>query len=702
MAGHLKIACLTQNPSSAGQTAKLILPNLLLEWEMVLIEPKLAALNSKVTSCREGYDAVVLEGLPCEYRVGVEMYKLDGVIDGEHCGDGAGLRTTLERHLVSQACRLLGSNARDKQVLVLNGLAHYCAAEVLSRVKNKLAFGDLLIATASQAGVPLKSFKALKKSLPEIIAALSSQARAWPWPFAPDTGSTPTAATFAIDAADVVLGDHYAIQGFAPSSLNGKLVFTNLQSENELDWFSSRGVKFVASLTPVVNGKFVPLAVLEAALQHGASDSIYGNRDDYILNQLLTLDLDVAVFDLRGGKPSRVEAKPGIPDATAAPTDGSTSPAVPTGTDGVARFAFVIHPLAFKHINRLKPIRLASQFFSKEVLEDATSHMKSFKAGTVKNIISKTGAKAEGLIYAVPVTSKVMLRKPPEFIYKKLIKVAKKAYRAGCSLMGLGAYTSVVGDAGVTVSQGSPIGITSGNSYTVAATLDTLRTAARRCGKDLSQCNALVIGATGSIGSICSRILAHDVRAIYLVAPRPEKLLSLAKKIQSETPVIKGKVYISRDVNDFLPMADVAISTTSSVDAPIDVTLLKPGCVVCDVARPPDIKKQQALARRDIMVIESGEIKLLDGAVMNYDIGLPPGVIYACLAETMLLALDRRFGHFTLGREIDPAMVELIMQIADKHGFELAEIRSYGEIVPEEHFVRLREVNDRPREASQA
>jgi hypothetical protein len=75
------------------------------------------------------------------------------------------------------------------------------------------------------------------------------------------------------------------------------------------------------------------------------------------------------------------------------------------------------------------------------------------------------------------------------------------------------------------------------------------------------------------------------------------------------------------------------------------------------------------------------------------DIGLPPNTIYACLAETLLLTLDKRFGHYTLGREIDPQKVRQIDAIGEKHGFQLAPIRSFGTVVSDEHIERLRQLN---------
>ena len=56
------------------------------------------------------------------------------------------------------------------------------------------------------------------------------------------------------------------------------------------------------------------------------------------------------------------------------------------------------------------------------------------------------------------------------------------------------------------------------------------------------------------------------------------------------------------------------------------------------------------------------------------DIGLPPNVVFACLAETIVLALEGRFENFTLGRQIEWEKVREIYQLGLKHGMQLAAI----------------------------
>lgn len=123
---------------------------------------------------------------------------------------------------------------------------------------------------------------------------------------------------------------------------------------------------------------------------------------------------------------------------------------------------------------------------------------------------------------------------------------------------------------------------------------------------DLTQGKAMVIGATGSIGSVCSRLLAQAIYDVTLVAPRPEKLIALKNQIEEDTP--GPKITIATTPDDHVGEMDVIVTTTTAFgQRVIDITKCKPGTVICDVARPPDIEEWEAALRPDVLVIESGE-----------------------------------------------------------------------------------------------
>jgi predicted amino acid dehydrogenase len=182
----------------------------------------------------------------------------------------------------------------------------------------------------------------------------------------------------------------------------------------------------------------------------------------------------------------------------------------------------------------------------------------------------------------------------------------------------------------------------------------------------------MVVGATGSIGSVCARMLAMVAEEVHLVSPETAKLLALKESILRETP--GAKLRLSSRADRGIVEADMIVTATSGAGKKVlDIMKVKPGCVITDVARPLDLPPEEVARRPDVLVIESGEIQL-PGKVSMKNIGLPRNIAYACLAETIVLALEGRFENFTVGRSIEWERVREIYRMGLKHGMKLAAI----------------------------
>ncbi|HNC45171.1 MAG TPA: serine carboxypeptidase, partial [Acidobacteriota bacterium] len=356
----------------------------------------------------------------------------------------------------------------------------------------------------------------------------------------------------------------------------------------------------------------------------------------------------------------------------------------------INRFAFVIHPLDISFIHA-HPTFQWTRLFPNSLVERLAAYMPPMYISRITGGISPTtGQRIEGYLITLSATPRQMMRMDPRFTYKQLNRAARMAERLGARIMGLGAFTSVVGDAGMTVAHEADIAITSGNSLTVAATLEAAKQAVIKMGvKDLTRGKAMIIGATGSIGSVCSRLLAQAIHDVVLVSIEPERLIDLKRSIQEETP--EAKVAIATRPDELLPECDLIVTATSAFGQRIvDITKCKPGAVICDVARPPDINKREGALRPDVLVIESGEVLIPGDIDFGYNIGLPPKTAYACLAETSLLAMEGRFEDYTLGRNITIDRVKEIYRLFKKHGYQLAGLRSFGKYITDEDVAKKR------------
>lgn len=347
------------------------------------------------------------------------------------------------------------------------------------------------------------------------------------------------------------------------------------------------------------------------------------------------------------------------------------------------KFAFIFHPLSIRDMEKVSPIL---KYIPDSLLESCLKMKKPFKVSHITGIKSPY-AEAEGWFVGCPLTARQMMELPEEFVMDRIIESGKIAQELGAKIVGLGAFTSVVGDAGITIAKNLDIAVTSGNSYTVATAIQGTKQAALLMGKDLKKCRAVVVGASGSIGAASVKLLAREVKHITLMARHLQPLEELAQELVRENHC---EVAISQDIHEALKEADIVITVTSALDFIIEPKDLKPGAVVCDVARPRNVSKEVSLLRNDVLVIEGGVINVPGEVDFHFNFGFPPRTSYACMAETMILALDGRYENFSLGRDLDIEKIKLIAELADKHKFELAGFRNFEHAVSSEHIEEVR------------
>ncbi len=612
-------------------------------------------------------DAIGLGGMNIRFRVGNRTYvhkqiqQIASAAQATPVVDGAHLRNTLERWAIGQMAKQQPGIFSHKRVFVVSGIDRYGMAQVLSTFTPEIRFGDPIF----HLNLPfaLRSFRQLEQYASLVLPTFCHAPYGRLCPVGPEQDLRTPRGVKHFDQAHIIAGDYAYIRRFAPDNLKGKTVITNTLSSADVQDLKERGVESLITMTPPLSDEhpFAGANIIEAILVSFIDRPPEEITDDDYLNLVARGELEPRVTVLNK------------------PRD-------------VARFAFVIHPLSAENIFN-HPLLKYLRFLPKGLVERLIANMRPLYLSRITGVRSQaTGQEVEGYLLSLGATPRELMRRKPGFTYRRLIVASRMAQQLGAEIMGLGAFTKVVGDAGMTVAYKSDIAVTSGNSLTVVATLEAAKQAVIKMGaSDLTTGRAVVIGATGSIGAVCSRLIAQAIGDVVLVAPRPEKLIPLKRIIEAETP--GARVIIATDGSPHLPDADLVITTTTAIGQKvIDVLKLKPGCVVCDVARPPDVKEEDARLRPDILVIESGEVLLPGEPDFGFDIGLPPGVAYACLAETAVLAMENRFESFTLGRNIEMEKVKEMYRLFHKHGLQLEGLRSFGRYITDEELVARREL----------
>ena len=353
------------------------------------------------------------------------------------------------------------------------------------------------------------------------------------------------------------------------------------------------------------------------------------------------------------------------------------------------KFAFIIHPINVRRdVARKYPI---ARYLPEPLVAAAMPYIPVKVASHITGIRSEgTGAEIEGWFIGCPLTPTQLLTMPTDAVYEKLIRAGKIAEELGAGIVGLGALTSVVGDGGITIAENLKIAVTTGNSYTVATAVEGAKRGAMLMGTPLHEANVAIVGAAGSIGHTCAVMLAKDAATITLIGRNLDRLTPVAAEVSLRNP----NVTVTDNVREGLRDADVILTVTSAVDAVILPEYLKPGAVVCDVARPRDVSVRVARERNDVLVIEGGMVAVPGDVDFHFDFGFPLKTAYACMSETMMLALEAAetgvYESFTLGKTVSVAQAETTQRLAQKHGFRLAGFRSFETDIKDETIAAVR------------
>ncbi|MFY0566588.1 aminotransferase class III-fold pyridoxal phosphate-dependent enzyme [Archangium lansingense] len=395
----------------------------------------------------------------------------------------------------------------------------------------------------------------------------------------------------------------------------------------------------------------------------------------------------------------------------------------PTGAPEEGRFAFLVHPVTpsnyaefDKSLAVLKPEelqRLALRF------NDMST---PFVAGSTR-IEAQGGKTAHGEFIVVPRTAEEFLRMPTRQAVAEVRAGVELARERGAKLVGLGAFTSVVTKGGLLLKD-TGVALTTGNSYTVVAAVDAINQAMSGLGTRPTDAIAAVVGATGSIGRATAILLAESVGRLLLVGnpANPERSLQRlsrvavdlcrsvvqqlhrgqsfepgtladAVRLQGSLPppdaepelfaeLVAGlarqdRLVLTTDLAHLLPQADLVVTATSSIEGLVTPQILKPQAVVCDLSRPPNVSRAVKKARPDVLVIDGGVVAVPGLPDLGWHFGFEQGLAYACMSETMILALEHHYQDTSIGSDLNLPTILHLRETGAVLGFQLAQLRSF-------------------------
>jgi len=379
----------------------------------------------------------------------------------------------------------------------------------------------------------------------------------------------------------------------------------------------------------------------------------------------------------------------------------------PDYRDRASTFGFLLHPLtprtyvdfdcSLSAFNRGQLNRLGQIF---------GDNFDPFLGGE-NQMLSDTGQMIAGQFWVVPRTGLDLAEMPRAQALFEVQEAFQEVIKSDMNIIGLGAYTSTVTQGGLLLNAPDDCIITNGNTYTALVGFQSVIEMLGRRGMTLSDVTVAIVGATGSIGTGLVHLFASSVRKLILVGNPENHDSSVARMKDSalhalyhehETlrgivPREKGKlaleaqrmrsgarpqqlpgpelIELSTDWDSVLPQADVVVTATNSPRAMIEPRHLKRGAVVCDISRPSNVSEQVFKARADVFVYDGGVVRLPGDSDLGVHTDLAHGQGYACMVETMLIALSRRPELAVRGMDVKLTNMVHFQALAQEHGFSV-------------------------------
>jgi len=178
--------------------------------------------------------------------------------------DGGGLKATLEARIMQDVEKQIGDIIQPKTVLLVAGLTRGGMSKSFIEASYQCTFADLMFGLGIPIPintVPMANFAAAV--LLPIVGRL-------PIDMLYPTGEkqlevVPKYVKY-YQANKVIAGDWLYIMRHAPDDLDGKVIVTNTTTEADVKFLKDRGVDFLVTTTPVLDGRSFGTNMFEAAL----------------------------------------------------------------------------------------------------------------------------------------------------------------------------------------------------------------------------------------------------------------------------------------------------------------------------------------------------------------------------------------------------------------------------------------------------
>jgi hypothetical protein len=178
--------------------------------------------------------------------------------------DGTGLKNTLENQVGPFIESQIGDYIKDKRVLLTLGADRWGLTMSFIDAGYECVFGDLMFGLGLPFAIrSVGTVKTLAAIMMPIAGRLPFE---WVYPTGEKQETRDPKWERYYQWGSVIAGDCHYIKRHMPERLDGKVIATNTTTPDDIELFSSMGIKYLVTTTPVLEGRSFGTNMMEAAL----------------------------------------------------------------------------------------------------------------------------------------------------------------------------------------------------------------------------------------------------------------------------------------------------------------------------------------------------------------------------------------------------------------------------------------------------
>jgi len=178
--------------------------------------------------------------------------------------DGGGLKDTLETRVMQYVEQQLGDQIQPKTAFLVAGITRYGMTMSFINAGYECVFGDLMFGL--DIPIALRGIKLVENVARMLLPIVGRMPLSMLYP----TGEKQLEVTPKYEkhyqGNTVTAGDWLYIKSHLPEDMTDKIIVTNTTTPEDVELLKARGVKYLVTTTPVMDGRSFGTNMLEAAL----------------------------------------------------------------------------------------------------------------------------------------------------------------------------------------------------------------------------------------------------------------------------------------------------------------------------------------------------------------------------------------------------------------------------------------------------